>query len=64
MKALLDQYRRDTSTPAVADGEDEGSQRSAATPDHRMWPLVSHINTERVFCPAVWMVVHHGLANE
>jgi len=34
-------------TPAVAYGEDEGSQRSALTLAFRMWPLTSHIRTER-----------------
>lgn len=45
---LYNQYRRDASHPAVADGEDEGSQRSAATLVARMWPLTSHINMERI----------------
>jgi len=34
-------------TPAVAYGEDEGSQRSALTLAFRMWPLTSHIRAER-----------------
>jgi len=45
---LYDQYRRDAAHPAVADGEDEGSQRSAATLVARMWPMTSHINMERI----------------
>jgi hypothetical protein len=45
---LLDQYRRDAYIPAVADGEDEGSQRSAMTLAFRMWPLGSHANQERI----------------
>jgi hypothetical protein len=48
LNSLYDQYRRDASHPAVADGEDEGSQRSAATLVARMWPLTSHINMERI----------------
>ena len=44
---LYDQFRRDSFVPAVADGEDEGSQRSAMTLAFRMWPLVGHINMER-----------------
>jgi hypothetical protein len=48
LKSLYDQYRRDAAHPAVADGEDEGSQRSAATLVARMWPLTSHINMERI----------------
>jgi hypothetical protein len=48
IQALYDQYRRDAAHPAVADGEDEGSQRSAATLVARMWPLTSHINMERI----------------
>jgi hypothetical protein len=42
-------YRRETDHPAVADGEDEGSQRSSLTLVTRMWPLVSHVENERVF---------------
>jgi hypothetical protein len=37
----------DSFTPAVAYGEDEGSQRSALTLAFRMWPLTSHVRTER-----------------
>lgn len=40
--------QRELRVPAVAYGEDEGSQRSALTLVTRMWPLVSHIKTERV----------------
>jgi hypothetical protein len=40
-------YRRETNHPAVADGEDEGSQRSSLTLNTRMWPLVSHVELER-----------------
>jgi hypothetical protein len=46
------QYRRDAYVPAVADGEDEGSQRSGMTLAIRFWPLGSHISTERVFWTA------------
>lgn len=42
-------YRRETNHPAVADGEDEGSQRSSLTLSTRMAPLVSEAETERVF---------------
>lgn len=48
-KILFDQMRRDGNVPPVADGEDEGSQRSALTLAFRMWPLTSHIRTERQF---------------
>lgn len=41
--------RRDTFVPAVADGEDQGSQRSAATLVMRMWPLTSHVKSERAY---------------
>lgn len=44
---LYEQFRRDACIPAVADGEDEGSQRSALTLAFRMWPLSSHVNHER-----------------
>jgi hypothetical protein len=46
---ILDQYRRDSFVPAVADGEDEGSQRSALTLATRFWPLTSHVGIERIF---------------
>jgi hypothetical protein len=41
-------YRQATSYPAVADGVDQGSQRSSKTLDARMWPLQSHVDMERV----------------
>jgi len=40
-------YRREVDHPAVADGEDQGSQRSSLTLNTRMWPLVSHVEMER-----------------
>lgn len=49
VKELIDQYRRDSFVPAVAEGEDEGSQRSALTLATRFWPLTSHSGIERVF---------------
>jgi hypothetical protein len=57
LNALIAAYRGESFVPAVADGEDEGSQRSAATLVARMWPLVSHINTERVnwSCGLDWL---------
>jgi len=48
IKELYDEFRREVYVPAVAEGEDEGSQRSSATLTTRMWPLVSHIRQERV----------------
>jgi len=47
---VRDELRRELMVPAVAEGEDEGSQRSAATLVLRMWPLTSHIKSER----ALW----------
>lgn len=38
---LHDQLRRDTFIPPVADGEDEGSQRSGQTLYLRMWSIIS-----------------------
>ena len=49
VKDLEELYRREASHPAVADGEDEGSQRSALTLTTRMYPLVQEAETERVF---------------
>jgi hypothetical protein len=46
---LYDQFRREVYVPAVADGEDEGSQRSSLTLTTRMWPLISHVKQERTF---------------
>lgn len=45
---LHSMFRREVYVPAVADGEDEGSQRSGVTLANRMWPLVSHTKGERV----------------
>lgn len=42
-------YRKEVDLPAVADGEDEGSQRSSLTLSVRMWPLEAHVELERVF---------------
>lgn len=44
---LESMYRREVDHPAVADGEDEGSQRSSLTLNTRMWPLISHVDLER-----------------
>jgi hypothetical protein len=46
---LYDAYRREVNHPAVADGEDEGSQRSSLTLTTRMWPLVSEAEWERLY---------------
>ena len=46
---LIEQYRRDSFVPAVAEGEDEGSQRSALSLATNFWPLTSHVGIERVF---------------
>jgi len=46
---LRNEFRREVMVPAVAEGEDEGSQRSAATLQARMWPLTSHIKSERAY---------------
>jgi len=45
---LYDHFRREAYIPKVADGEDEGSQRSGLTLAFRMWPLTSHVSTERI----------------
>jgi len=47
LKFLRDSIWHGSSTPGVAYGEDEGSQRSALTLAFRMWPLTSHIRGER-----------------
>jgi hypothetical protein len=49
-KSLMDLILKEGSVPAVAFGEDQGSQRSAMTLAFRMWPLTSHIRRER----AMW----------
>jgi len=49
VEQILNEYRRDAFIPAVADGEDEGSQRSGMTLATRFWPLISHTATERYF---------------
>lgn len=45
---LREQFARDAFTPKVADGEDEGSQRSALTLAFRMWPMTSMIRAQRL----------------
>jgi hypothetical protein len=47
--SLYNQYRRDAFIPKVADGEDEGSQRSGLTLAMRMLSLLWHTQSERVF---------------
>jgi hypothetical protein len=49
VETLYEQFRREAFIPAVADGEDRGSQRSGQTVIMRMWPLISHTSTERIF---------------
>lgn len=49
---IYEQYRRDAFVPPVADGEDEGSQRSGLTLAIRFWPMTSHANMERFFWTA------------
>jgi hypothetical protein len=46
---ILKQINRDTFVPPVAEGEDEGSQRSALTLSFRMWPLTSKIRSVRTY---------------
>lgn len=46
---IFDQIRRDAFLPKVADGEDEGSQRSGLTLAMRMLPLLWHAFLERTF---------------
>lgn len=44
---LRQQLSRTSNVPPVADGEDEGSQRSALTLAFRMWPLTSRAKAAR-----------------
>lgn len=46
---LRDEFRRDGFLSAVADGEDEGSQRSALTLAFRMYPLTSKARAVRTY---------------
>lgn len=48
-KSLYDYYRIEVNHPAVADGVDQGSQRSSVTLNARMWPLIAHVEMERIF---------------
>lgn len=59
--ALEYDIRRDMFVPAVAEGEDEGSQRSAATLVMRMWPLTSHVKSERAYWNAGLNVLNRML---
>jgi hypothetical protein len=49
VEMLEQEYRRFAFLPPIADGEDEGSQRSGETLLIRMWPLISHTNSERLY---------------
>jgi hypothetical protein len=49
IELLYDQFRRDAFIPKVADGEDEGSQRSGLTLAMRMLSLLWHVYSERIF---------------
>lgn len=55
---IYKQYRRDAADPPVADGEDEGSQRSALTLATRFWPLLGHSDVERIFWSAGMNVIN------
>jgi hypothetical protein len=55
---LHKEFRREVYVPAVADGEDEGSQRSGVTLANRMWPLVSHARGERVHWTSGISIIH------
>ena len=46
---LYELYRNEVHHPAIADGMDEGSQRSAQTLSTRMSPLTDHVEMERMF---------------
>ncbi len=49
LQSLKNDARMALFTPAVAYGEDEGSQRSALTLAFRMWPLTQAVRTTRGF---------------
>jgi len=49
LQGLKNDARMALYTPAVAYGEDEGSQRSALTLAFRMWPLTQSVRTTRGF---------------
>jgi len=48
-EVLHEQFGRDGFLPAVAEGKDEGSQRSALTLAFRMWPLTSKARAIRTY---------------
>jgi hypothetical protein len=45
--SLKDQIKAAVITPPIAYGEEEGSQRSGETLFQRMWPMLSHMRSER-----------------
>jgi hypothetical protein len=49
VELLRDIYGRDVSVPSVAEGEDEGSQRSALTLAFRMHPLTAKVRAVRTY---------------
>lgn len=48
LNEIYKEYRREVALPSVAEGEDEGSQRSSLTLTTRLQPLSSHIKMERI----------------
>ncbi len=49
VKFIYDWGRASSSTPPVAFGEDEGSQRSGATLEIRMWSLIKSVRRSRAY---------------
>jgi hypothetical protein len=58
LRELYSEYRREVSVPAVAEGEDEGSQRSSLTLTTRMQPLAAHIRMERINWSVALRILH------
>lgn len=48
-ETIRKQLQRDGFVPGVAEGEDEGSQRSALTLAFRMWPLTAKVRAVRTY---------------
>lgn len=59
---LRRQYLRDAFISSVAEGEDEGSQRSALTLAFRMWPLTSKAGAIRTYWDAGLRRVNKSIA--
>lgn len=58
---VYQQIRRTAFLPTVAEGEDEGSQRSGTTLDIRFWPATSHAKAEQAYWEMALNLMARGI---